>query len=80
MRSLSTWRRVCEEATWKRFLDVRCQFPNADPVGDCVVFNIRHNRYRIITKIFYSLGIVMITDVLTHAEYDRGGWKNGCGC
>ncbi|HUI56322.1 MAG TPA: type II toxin-antitoxin system HigB family toxin [Bryobacteraceae bacterium] len=78
-RSLSAWREICEKATWRQFSDVRCQFPNADSVGDCVVFNIRHNRYRVIAKVAYSLGIVTIRSVLTHAEYDRGGWKNGCG-
>jgi mRNA interferase HigB len=79
-KALSAWRRICEDAQWKRFLDVRCQFPDADPVGGCVVFNIRHNRFRIIAQVHYGARLVNVTSVLTHAEYMRGGWKDGCGC
>jgi hypothetical protein len=31
---------------------------SADRVGDCVVFDIRHNRYRLIAKIYYGLSLV----------------------
>jgi len=79
-RSMEAWLKICRNAKWKQFLEIRCQFPDADLVGECVVFNIRHNRYRLIAKIFYSTGILLITAALTHAEYDRGGWKHGCGC
>jgi mRNA interferase HigB len=71
---------ICESAKWNDFLDVRCQFPSADSVGDRAVFDIRHNRYRLIAKIYYGLSLVPVVSLVTHAEYDRGGWKNGCGC
>ena len=80
LRSLAAWRKICESVKWERFLDVRRQFPDADSVGECVVFNIRHNRYRLIAKIHYAEGILEVVSVLTHAEYGRGGWKDGCGC
>jgi mRNA interferase HigB len=38
------------------------------------VFNIGGNKYRLITHIRFDLGIVFIRAVLTHKEYDRGGW------
>ena len=41
---------------------------------------LRHNRYRLIAKIHFAEGILEVVSVLTHAEYDRGGWKDGCGC
>jgi len=37
-------------------------------------------RYRLIAKVHYAVGILEVVSVLTHAEYDRGGWKDGCGC
>ena len=50
-------------------------YRHADPVGDKTVFNIRGNRYRLITKIDYSAGTVQVREILTHAEYDKGEWK-----
>jgi mRNA interferase HigB len=49
--------------------------PSADLVGELVVFNVRGNRYRLITRFIYEKGRVYIRRVLTHAEYDRGDWK-----
>jgi mRNA interferase HigB len=79
-RALTAWRRICEDAQWKRFMDVRCQFPRADSVGSCVVFDIRHNRFRIIAQVNYGARLVNVVSVLAHAEYQRGGWKHGCDC
>jgi len=79
MKSLSSWLRICEAATWHDLTDVRLQLRTADAVGLCTVFNIRHNRYRLIARIYYITGIVQVIAVLTHAEYTRGGWKHACG-
>ena len=79
MKSLSSWLKICEAATWRNFTEVRYQFRTADAVGSCTVFNIRHNRYRLITRIYYMTGIVQVIALLTHAEYTRGEWKHACG-
>jgi mRNA interferase HigB len=57
------------------FNEVRRTFPSADLVGDLVVFNIRGNRYRLVARFIYDKGRVYIRRVLTHAEYDRGDWR-----
>jgi mRNA interferase HigB len=80
MRSVASWQKICESADWEKFLDVRRQFPSADRVGQCVVFDIRGNRYRLIAKVYFGLGLIRVVSLLTHAEYDRGGWKHACGC
>jgi mRNA interferase HigB len=79
-KALNVWRTICESTEWKDFTELRCQFPNADQVGRCVVFNVRGNRYRLIAQINYRMRLVNVRHVLTHKEYDRGRWKDGCGC
>ena len=58
--------------------DVHASFPHADQVGGCVVFNIHSNAYRLIAKIKYEWQTVYVRFVLTHSQYDRGGWQDDC--
>ena len=53
-KDLESWYRIAKSAQWHDFLEIRQSFPSADSVGDYVIFNIRHNRFRLITKIHYS--------------------------
>ena len=76
---LDAWYRVAKAATWGSLEDVRQVYSGADgvPAGDRVytVFHICGNRYRLITEIFYENQTLLIRQVLTHAEYDKGNWK-----
>ena len=72
---LDGWFRVAKRACWRNLEDVRRTFSSADPVGKWTVFNIKGNRYRLIAEINYTFGRIYVRHVLTHAEYDRGGWK-----
>lgn len=78
--ALHRWLRIAQEARWRHFADLRQTDRTVDQVkiaGGVVVtvFNIRGNSYRLITQITYSLGIVLIRDFLSHAEYDKNKWK-----
>jgi mRNA interferase HigB len=73
--SLDAWYRVAKRARWQSLEDVRVTFPSADGVGQHTVFNIKGNHYRVITEINYRSGRVFIREVLTHAEYNKGGWR-----
>lgn len=73
---LDVWFRIAKKAEWKHLVDVRKTFPSADAVNEFTVFNIKGNSYRLVTWIHYETGRVFIRHVLTHAEYDKGGWKN----
>jgi mRNA interferase HigB len=75
IRPLGAWYRVAKRAQWKNITDVRKTYPLTDPVGAYTVFNIKGNSYRLIVKIEYEYGLVFIKAVLTHAEYDKGGWS-----
>jgi mRNA interferase HigB len=72
---LDAWFRIAKKALWRNLADVRLTWLSADAVGRFTVFNIKGNQYRLITEINYSSGRVYIRHVLTHAEYDRGGWE-----
>jgi mRNA interferase HigB len=72
---LDVWYRIAKAAAWKSLEDVRQQFPSADGVGKHTVFNIKGGSYRLISEINYRTGRLFIRHVLTHPEYDKGGWK-----
>jgi mRNA interferase HigB len=66
--------------SWHSWGDVKAEFGNASIVGNCVVFNIGGNKYRLITRIPYSSQNVFVLKVMTHKDYDKGKWKDECGC
>jgi mRNA interferase HigB len=76
---IGSWIRIVKSARWQNFLELRASFPDADDVDGFVVFNIKHNRYRLITAVHYAkvigkkltLGHVYIGAFLTHKDYDR---------
>ena len=72
---LKTWFRAAQAAAWRSLGDVRDDFPSADQVGSALVFNIRHNRYRLITFVVYRKQKLYVKALLTHKEYDREDWK-----
>ena len=65
---------------WHSWADVKNIFPTASIVGNCVVFNIGGNKFRLITRILYPSQKVFVLLALTHEEYDRDKWKASCGC
>ena len=54
---------------------MRRVYPHADYVAGLTVFNVKGNDYRLIAKIEYRWQKVFVKAVLTHAEYDKGGWR-----
>ena len=78
--ALNDWYKLTAKARWYCLDDVRKTYPHADLAGDCTVFNVGGNKYRLITVIIYAVQRVYVRFVLTHAEYDRERWKHDCGC
>lgn len=77
---LRAWAAIVQRVRWRNFAEVRASFPDADSAHGFVVFNVRHNRYRLITHIHYAkddpnrgltCGHCYIRALLTHAEYDN---------
>jgi mRNA interferase HigB len=76
---ISAWIDIVEAVRWHSFTEVRTFFEDADSVGGYVIFNIRRNRYRLITVVHYAKttkyrqtqGHICIRSFLTHEEYDN---------
>jgi mRNA interferase HigB len=64
-----------KRAAWRHLADVRADFPHGDAVGIFTVFDIRGNKYPLISVIKYGWQIVYIRHILAHAEYDKGKWR-----
>ena len=77
---LRAWFTQASAAEWRNFGDLRGAFPSADLVGNCTVFNIGGNKYRLIVRIFYTSHKVYVLKVVTHAVYDLQNWPVQCGC
>ena len=76
--SLGAWYKIAKKAKWQNIVEVRQDYPHADLVGACVIFNIGGNKYRLITKFEFLKKTVYIKFVLTHKEYDKAAWKKQC--
>jgi mRNA interferase HigB len=72
---LDVWFRIAKRASWQTLADVRKTLSTADSVDKWTVFNIKGNKYRLITEINYRFQRIYIRHVLTHAEYDQEKWK-----
>jgi mRNA interferase HigB len=85
---IKAWVGIVEAVRWHNFAEVRSRFKDADYVDGYVIFNLRQNRYRLITVIHYAKttqetqtdGHVYIRSFLTHKEYDNpGNWDKRFG-
>lgn len=85
-KDIAAWRKIVRGSRWRNFAEVRQVFNSADAVKEYVIFDIRRNRYRLVTIIHYSRekddrlteGHVYIRSFLTHKEYDDpANWDKG---
>jgi len=73
--NLESWYGVVRRAAWETPVEMKQIYHNVDLVGRRTVFNIAGNKYRLIARVNYQTQRVFVLHILTHAEYDRGGWK-----
>ena len=73
--SLKAWFTTAKKSRWRNFAEVKQVYPTADIVARYTVFNIKGNKYRLVTRIVYRSQTVFIVAIMTHAEYDLGKWK-----
>ncbi len=71
-QELKYWYEKIKNAKYQNANDVIKDNPKADTVGDNrIVFNICHNKYRLIALFRYNLQRVYIRFIGTHKEYDQ---------
>lgn len=70
--ALEEWYTKTKNASWTCFSDIKETFNSVDAVGNQhYVFDIRGNNYRLIVVIKFTIGLVLIRFIGTHAEYDK---------
>jgi mRNA interferase HigB len=84
-RALDQWLQTAQAASWDSLQDIRETFPMTDGVTVKVaggiqivatIFNIKGNSYRLIAVVDFGRAIIRVVEVLTHAEYSKGRWKD----
>ena len=72
---LDAWFHEAEAAEWDTSHDIKSRYSSASFLADNqVIFNIKGNSYRLVVKVRYQNGLVVIEWVGTHAEYDKKGF------
>ena len=69
--AMDNWVAVVEAARWNSTAELKQTFDRADFVKGFTIFNVGGNNYRIIARVVYPAQTVQITNVFTHAQYDR---------
>ena len=71
-KQLRSWLSEARSAQWSDPHALKERYRSASIIGNnTVVFNIRGNSYRLVTKVNYERGFVTVRFFGTHAEYDR---------
>lgn len=73
--SLNAWYKTARKANWQNLAEVQQRYLHADSVGRYTVFNISHNKYRLIARIVYRSQTIFVIGIYTHEEYDKDKWK-----
>ena len=71
-KPLKAWFADTKNAQWNNSMDIKSQYRNARFLTENrVIFNIKGNKYRLITAINYDFNVVYIRFIGTHKEYDK---------
>jgi mRNA interferase HigB len=74
---LLSWYWHSKSAAWRSPHDVKASYPKASILkGGVVIFNIRGNEFRLVTRINYQAGVVVVEWIGTHKEYDKISAEN----
>ena len=70
--SLRVWETIMRAKKYKNTSEVKADFVAVDFLrGNKAIFNIGGNKYRLVVKMMFRWGRVLIRGVYTHEEYTR---------
>ncbi len=70
-KELVIWLKAITDNIWNKPNDITAFFNDADIVGNGrIVFNICHNKYRLIVLFKYKIQIGFVRFIGTHKQYD----------
>lgn len=75
-KALDMWIRTVKAAKWKNHADLKSIYLTADLVKPNYVFNVKGNTYRIVAKVDFENGDVLVLWVGKHDDYDKLIIKN----
>lgn len=71
---INSWEAEVEEATWDTPTHLKKRYPKASLLkDDHVIFNLCGDKYRLLTRVNYKNGIVLVKKIGNHKEYNK--WK-----
>jgi len=73
--ALEGWQQKAAAAQWDMPTDVTQTFKSAECVRGVWLFNIGRS-VRLAASIQFEMKAILIKMVMTHDEYNKGGWKN----
>ena len=68
------WFQIASSADWASLEDVRQAFLSVG-LRLLLVLDFRGIRYRLIVRINFRARKLFVKELLSHAEYDKGNWK-----
>ena len=74
MEKAARWYELATRNDFDNLVDLQRVFPSADWVDGRVVFNL--GAYRLICGISFLRKTFFFKALLSHAQYDKGGWKS----
>jgi mRNA interferase HigB len=74
-KSLANWEKVVRPATWKNSEGIQRTFNSVDYAERKTIFDVGGNNFRLIALVDFEKQLVLVSDVMTHAEYEKERWK-----
>ena len=78
-KPLSGWKKLMRAGAFRNLVELKQTFGGVDMVPvkgrGLYVFDIGGIKYRLIAAIHFNTQTLFVRQVLTHQEYDAGGWK-----
>ncbi len=86
--ALLAWEKITKGVSWSDWGELKQTFGTADRVGNCTVFDVGNNHFRLIARVIFDKGRVFVLKVMDHKQYEKkdpqnknkSRWEDECGC